>query len=73
VGAEAGQKPDSEGPWTKAGVIIAAASGLLGLILAYVRLAAIIHWVPSPGRTQHFRDSRPGCNGFCHGVAGAWE
>jgi len=48
VGAEAGQKPNSEGPWTKAGVIIAAISGLLGLILAYLALAASIHWEPFP-------------------------
>lgn len=46
MGAEAGKKPDSEGPWTKAGVIITAVSGGLGLIFAYLGLAASIHWVP---------------------------
>jgi hypothetical protein len=38
--------PDSEGPWTKAGVIIGATSGLLGLIIAYIGVAFAAHWVP---------------------------
>jgi hypothetical protein len=38
--------PDSEGPWTKAGVIIGATSGLLGLIIAYIGVALAAHWVP---------------------------
>jgi hypothetical protein len=46
MSAEAGKRPDSEGPWTKAGVIITAAFSLLGLIVAYLGLAASSHWAP---------------------------
>lgn len=46
MGAEAGKKLDSEGPWTKAGVVIAAVFGVPGLIIAYLGLAASTHWVP---------------------------
>jgi len=43
--------PDAEGPWTKAGVIIAVAIGVPGLIIAYLGLAFTIHWVPFPDPT----------------------
>jgi hypothetical protein len=46
MSAETGKRPDSEGPWTKAGVIITAVVGLLGLIGTYLGLAASSHWVP---------------------------
>jgi hypothetical protein len=60
MGAEAGKKPGSEGPWTKAGVIIAAVCGVLGLIFAYLGLAASTHWVPfSPAAPRTFATARP--------------